>query len=141
MRRHVKGQLASEHLKHRDSERINVCTRINRFCSNLFRGHIFWRAQHHTKICKRSLIEQRLTHSEISQDRITLVIEQDVLGFKVPMDNPSSVGIIECRRDLLKNVSRALWCHAPLLYGVSNALSREQLHGENRHILVRSVFT
>ena len=107
-RRSIERRLARQHLVHHAAERVEIAAPVDRSPAALLGAHVRRRAGPERGLAPggRPGRVERAGDAEIGDDRLA-VLEQDVLGLDVPVDDAAAVGVVERAGDLARR------CGAP----------------------------
>ena len=106
-------RLADEHLVQHASERVEVAPPVHRLAGGLLGAHVRRACRPIAPICvsvepvRRCGVRQRLADPEVGDERVPLV-QQDVLGLDVAVDDVVTVRVVERVGDLARDAGRLL---------------------------------
>jgi hypothetical protein len=133
----VEGQTTGEHLEAHDRERILVGASVDGLAKRLLRRHVVWRPNDATGFCQsrnRRLVvghTRCLRDTEIGEQDALVVVEHDVVGLHVAVDDAMSVRVRQGGGSIDKDPRRE-W-HRKRRFGVEHVLERppgDVLHDE-----------
>ena len=101
---------APEHLVQHAGQRVLVAAAVERFGHSLLRAHVDRSAEHEACLRKRStaVSGDRARDAEVGDDGAA-ILQQNVLGLDVAMDDPASMRVRERGRDLVANPERVIY--------------------------------
>ena len=137
-RRRLERPPTREQLVQDDAERIDVGRRPNGFTSRLFGCEIGRRAEDRPRqrVTRRS---ERTGDSEVSQLRLSVTVEQDVLRLQVAVHEPGSMRGSEGAGDLRADGSNLRRTEPPAaVESCRQRLAVDELHDDERAFLARA---
>ena len=124
-----------EHLEGHDAEREDVAAAVERLPHGLLGRHVGRRPEQRPRVGDLGVGE--LGDAEVRDLDLVLLVEDEVGGLDVAVDDPARVGVVERRRDLAHEPDHLLRLEAvPLLEDGADRLAVHELHGEERHVLL-----
>ncbi len=129
------GLLPREHLEGDDAEREDVAPAVELLPHRLLGGHVGRGAEQRPGV--RDLGVGELGDAEVGDLDLVRLVDDEVGGLDVPVDDPARVGVVEGRRDLAHEADHPLGLEAgPFLEDGADRLPLHELHGEERHLVL-----
>ncbi len=133
----LEGEVAGQELIENDADGVEIAPRIERVAAGLLGAHVFGRTAHDPRARDASLGRFRAHLGEAEVDDFDEVgpgadlLEDDVLGLEVPVDDVGIVRFGECRESLAKNVDDAPGREGPVFVRHTREIApAQELHHE-----------
>ena len=85
--------MASEHVIKHDTSAINIGTMVKHFTAQLLWRHIGGRADYIPRFRQVAIPFSELGETKVRQIGMTIIIEQDITGFQVTVNNAFAMGM------------------------------------------------
>ena len=132
--RPVERRKADEPLVHDDAERVDVRSTVHELAHGLLRRHVV-RCSHRAPARGEAQLRARLGDAEVRHQRVTVLVEQHVVGFHVAVDDAPPVRVVQRRRRLRHNGRDFHGRLRSLRDAVSQRAPRQIGHDDEQHAL------
>ena len=131
--------VSGQELVRDDAQRVDVARRRRSLSTGLLRREVAGGPEHCARFREPAGGVQDTRDAEVGDVHVLPGVEQEIGGLDVAMDDPFGVRCVECLRRLLEPAQRLPATHAAAGDAVRNRPAVDQLHHDERPLLVADV--